>query len=122
MEEMITIQYSSFTALGKQVRVLVQSTSHSNWVTKHSLRFQLFLDALRKINANWSVIHRQGWGLFLLECLFHTAASMRQKERQQQRKHHSCSHHLEMAEEMAQIHPSVRSLLGSSEEDDLENH
>ena len=30
-------------------------TSNSNRITEHSLRFQLFLDELRKINSNWSV-------------------------------------------------------------------
>ena len=44
---------------------------------------------------------------------------MSQRERQQQRNLCTHSHHPEMAEEMAPIHPSVRSLLGSSEEEVL---
>ena len=117
MEEMITLQYGSYTALGEWVKVLAQSTSH--WSTEHSLRFQLFLDELRKINSNWSVAHRQEWGLFLLEHLFHTTASMRWRERQWQRYQCTCSHHLEIAKKMAPIHPSLRNLLGSSEEEIL---
>ena len=55
MGEMITLQYGSFAALGEQVMVSAQGTSHSNRATKCSQRFQLFLDELRKINSNCSV-------------------------------------------------------------------
>ena len=115
MEEMVMLQYSSFAALSQWAKVLTPSTSHSNRVTEHSLRFQLFLDEMRKINSNWSVTHRQEWCLFLLEHLFHTAASMRLKERQQQRNQCTLSHLLETAKKTTPFHPFVRSLLGSSE-------
>ena len=98
------------------MRVPAQSTSYSNRSTKHSLRFQLILDEMRKTNSNLSVTHRQKWGLFLLEHLFHAAAFLWQKERQWQTNLHTHFHHLEKAKKTAPNHPSVRSLLGSSEE------
>ena len=94
IEEMIMVHYGSFAALSERVKVLAQSSGCSKRVTKCTLRFQLFLDEMRKINPNWWVACQQECGLFLLEQLFHTAASMRQRERQQHRNHCICSHHL----------------------------
>ena len=61
MEEMVMLQYGSFSALSEWAKVLTQSTSCSHRATKHVLGFQLFLDEMRKINSNWSATHRQEW-------------------------------------------------------------
>ena len=70
---------------------------------------QLFLNKLRKEHPGWSTAHKQEWGPFLLEYMFHNAAAMWKKEHQR----HSWGLQAEMAEAMTPEHPFVWTLLGS---------
>ena len=76
MEEMVTLQYGSFAALGEWVKVVTLTTSHSKRVADQAFRSQLFLDGLRREHLGWKTICHQEWGLFLLDRLFHNATAM----------------------------------------------
>ena len=104
MEELVSLQYGSFTILGDQAREYAQKTSCSNRVADWTIQSQLYLSDLRRENPGWNTAQHQEWGLFLLEHLLHDAASMKRKEYQR------CSQALQA--EMLKWHPSVRTLLG----------
>ena len=55
LEELITLQYGSFTALSEWVKQLTQRTGHSKHLTKWALRWQLDLDELDQGHIGWSV-------------------------------------------------------------------
>ena len=59
MEEMVTLQYSSFLALIEGVKILTQKPGHSKQVTEHVLRWQLFLDELQKDQPGWIIASQQ---------------------------------------------------------------
>ena len=88
-------------------------TSCSNCIADRTLRSQIFLEELRIEHPGWTTAHQQEWGLFLLECLLHNAASMRKKECQR----HSQRSQDEETKEAAPEHPSARALLGSMDDD-----
>ena len=87
----------------------------SNWVADQTLQGQLYLSELRREHPGWNTTWCLEWGLFLLEHLLHNAASMRRKE------HQRCSQDLqaEPTKVTAPEHPSVRTLLGSTNADIL---
>ena len=62
----------------------------------------------------------QDRGLFLLECLFHNVVAMRKREMQQHLQRCPHSHQSIMTKEMAPTHLSMRSLLGSTNDEILE--
>ena len=80
MEELVNLQYGSFTTLGEQTWEFIQRTGCSNRVAKQTLQGQLYLNKLRRQHPGWNTAQCQEWGLFLLEYLLHNAASMRRKE------------------------------------------
>ena len=109
------MQYRSFSALSEWVKVVTLTTGCSKRVTEPALRGQLFLDKLRREHPGWKTIWGQEWGLFLLECSFHNATAMWRREQQQHTQR--CPHQQQtaMANGMALEHPSVRTLLGSTD-------
>ena len=119
LEELVTLHFGSFAALSKWAKVLAQGTGCSKQVTECALRWQLFPEEQSKDHPDWSVTHCQEWGLFLLGHLFHNAVVMRKREMQQHLQRHPHSHQSKMAKKMAPVHPSVRSLLGSADEEML---
>ena len=76
MEEMVTLQYSSFAAMGEYVKVVALPTGHLKRVADQAL----FLDELRRAHLGWNTIWHQEWRLFLLERLLNNAAAMQRKE------------------------------------------
>ena len=64
MEEMVTLQYSSFVANAEWVKVVTLTTSHLKRVADWALGGQLFLDELRREDPGWKTIQYQEWGLF----------------------------------------------------------
>ena len=111
MEELVTLQYGSFTILGEQVREYAQMTSCPNWVTNRTLWGQLYLSELRRKHPGWNATQYQEWGLFLLEGLLHNTVSIRGKEHQR----HPQAPQAKMAEVTAPEHPTIRTLLGSTD-------
>ena len=109
MEELITLYYRNFAILGDRVRDFAQQTGCSNHIVGRPLRSQIFLNELKREHWSWATVHRQEWGLFLLEYLLHNANSMRKKEHQK----YSRRPQAEETEEVAPEHPSVRALLGA---------
>ena len=112
MEELITLYYGNFSILGERAKDFTQCSGCSNCVTDRTLQSQIFLDELKMENPGWTTAHRQEWGLFLLECLFHNVASMKKKECQR------CSQRqqAEEAKEAAPEHPSMRTLIGATDD------
>ena len=57
-----------------------------NWIlqggslTNHALRWQPYFDEVGKDCPRWSIPRRQEWGLFLLEWLFQTAATLQSRD------------------------------------------
>ena len=84
----------------------------SNLVADWALQSQLFLDEMKKEHPIWNTAHRQEWSLFLLEQMFHNAADMQHKEHQR----YSQGFPLEPPE-TALEHPSIWTLIGSSNSD-----
>ena len=111
MEESVTLQYGNFAILGEQVKEFTQRTSCSNRVADQTLSGQLFLNELRQEHLSWSTTHKQEWGLFLLECLLHNAASMRRKGCQM----HAQALQVDTAELTALEHHSIWTFLGSTD-------
>ena len=111
MEELVTLQYVNFAILGEWVKEFAQRVRCSNRVADQTLRAQFFPNELQQEHPDWSTTHRQEWGLFLLESLLHSAASMRRKE------HQRCPQALQvkMAKAMTPQHPSICTLLGSTD-------
>ena len=101
MEELVTLQYGIFPILGEQVREYTQRTGYSNRVADQTIWGQLYLSELRREHPTWNTTQCQEWGLFLLECLLHNAASMKRKECQS----HPQALQAEMAKVMAPEHP-----------------
>ena len=102
MEKLVTLKYGNFTIEREQVKKCAQRTSCSNRVANQTHRGQLYVNELRR---------EQEWGLFLLEHLLHNAASMSRKECQR----HSQALQAETAKVTSPEHPSVRTLLGSTD-------
>ena len=119
LEEMVTLQYGTFVTLSEWVKVVSLKTGCLKQVAEQALRWQVFLDELRKEHPGWRLIQHQEWRLFLLEHLFHNAATIWNKEQQQHAQRCPHSHQTAKAEEMAPEQPSVRSLLGSTDEEIL---
>ena len=117
--KLVTLYYGSFAAPSKWTKILAQRTGCSKWVTECPLRWQLFLDNQSKNHPDWSVAHPQEWGLFLLECQIHNAVTMRKSELQQCLQRCLYSHQSVTSKETAPVHQSVRSLLGSANEEIL---
>ena len=107
MEELVTLQYRNFTILWERAREFAQRPGCSNRVTNWTFRGQLFLNELWQEHLGWSTAHKQVWGLFLLEHMLHSTASMRRKEWQRH------SQALQVAKVMAPEHPPICTLLGS---------
>ena len=68
----------------------------------------------------WSTTHHQEWGLFLLEHLLHNVAAMSRKEWERTTRKHPDAQQIEMAEVMALAYPSIRTLLGSTNQEILD--
>ena len=113
MEELGSLHYGNFSILGEQAREFTWRTSCSNWVADWTLRGQLFLNEIRREHLGWSTIHKQEWGLFLLEHMLHNAASMRRKEHQRH------SQALQASKVAAPEHLFVWTLLGSMDSEIL---
>ena len=79
LEELVTLQYRSFSALGEQEKQVTLRTGFSNQVNQ-DLRWQLYLDELGKDCPRWSIPKMGEWGLFFLEWLFQTATTMWRRE------------------------------------------
>ena len=79
MEEMETLQYGSFAALGEWVIAVAPTTHNLKKVVDQAFRGHLFLDELRRECLGWKTIWHQEWGLFLLERLFHNATAIQRK-------------------------------------------
>ena len=120
MEEMVTLLYGSFAALGEWVNIVVPTTSHSKRVADWALKGLLFLDELRRKHPVWKTIWHQEWAIFLLESLFHNVTEMQRKEWQWQSERCPHPQQTNVAEEMAPEHPSVRTLLGSTKQEILD--
>ena len=112
MEELITLYHSNFVILWERAKEFTQQTGCSNCVADWTLRSQIFLDELRMEHPGWTTTHRQEWGLFLLEHLLHNAASMRKKEHQR----YSQRSQTEEAKEVAPEYPSMRILIGATDD------
>ena len=80
MEEMVTLQYGCFAALGEWAKVVTLTTSHLKRVPDQALRGQLVLGELRREHPGWKTMWCQEWGFFLLEWLFHNTTAMERKE------------------------------------------
>ena len=65
LEELVTLQYGSFSALSDLAKQLTWRTRCSKQVTSWALRWQLYLDELGKDHPGWSVAQWQEWGMFL---------------------------------------------------------
>ena len=111
MEKLVTLQYGNFTILGEQMKEFAQRTDCSNRVANQTLRDQLYLNELTREHPGWITTWCQEWGLFLLEHLLHNTASMRRKEHQRCCK----APWAETAKVMAPEHPSIWTLLGSTD-------
>ena len=109
-----------FWPLCEWAKLVALRTGCLKSIAEWAVRWQLFLDELRKEHPGQRLIQQQEWGLFLLEHLFHNATAIR--KRKQQWHAWRCQHFLQtaMAEEMAPEHPSIRSLLGSTDDEILE--
>ena len=114
-----SLHYGSFAALSERAKVLAQRTRCSKWVTKHALRWQLFLDEQSKDHPDWSVTHCKERGLFLPECLFHNMAVMKIREMQWHLQRWPYSHQSMTAEKTFPVYLSVKNLLGSANEEIL---
>ena len=88
-----------------------QRTSCPNWVADQTLQSQLYHSQLRREHPGWNTSWCQEWGLFQLEYLLHNAASMRRKDCQR----HFQALQAETAKVTAPGHPSVRTLLGTTD-------
>ena len=110
MEELITLYYGNFAILGERARDFAGCTSCSNYIADRTLRSQFFLDKVRREHPGQTTTQMQEWGLFLFECLLHYVASMKKKE------HWMCSQRSqdEETKEAAPEHPSMRALLGAT--------
>ena len=108
----LLLYYGNFAILGERAKEFTWHTSCSNRVTDRTLQSQNFLNELKRECPGCTTAHRQEWGLFLLECLLHNVASMRRKE------YWRCSQRLsvEAAKEMALEHPSMRTLIGATDD------
>ena len=115
MKELVTIQYGSFTILGKRVKEFAQRTSCSKWVADQTLQGQLNLSKLRREHPGWNTTQCQEWGLFLLDHLLHNVAAMTWSEHERLSQRCSQAQQPETAKVMAPEHPSIRTLLGSTE-------
>ena len=115
---MVTLQYGAFVKWTGKYR------HHYYWTLKKGSWASSSVAAIprqaEKGTACWKVIWWQEWGLFLLEHLFHNAATMRRREWQQHTWRCSHSHQIATAKGMAPEHPLVRSLLGSMDDNILE--
>ena len=88
MEELVTLQYSSFTALGKRAKQDALRMGCLKRVTEGVLWGQLYLGELRRDHPGWSSTHHQEWWLFLQECLLHNAAAMQRNEQERNTRRH----------------------------------
>ena len=120
LEVMVTLQYGTFVALSEWANVITMKTGCLKWVAKWALVWQLFLDELRKEHPGWRLILHEEWRLFLLECLFHNATTMRNKEWQQHAQRCPTLTKPPWMKETAPEQPSVRNLLWSMDEEILE--
>ena len=114
MEELVTLQYGSFTLLGWWVKEFAQRTGCSKRVAYQTIWGQLYLNELKREYLDWNTGQCQEWGLFLLKCLLYNVASMRRKELERIPKRCSKAKWSETAEVMVPEHPSIRTLLGST--------
>ena len=112
MEELITLYYGSFAILGEEAKDFAWHTSCSNCVTDRALMSQIFLNKLRREHLGWTTTYRHKRRPFLLECLFHYVASMKKKECQRW----SQRSQDEETKEAAPEHPSMRALLGATDD------
>ena len=112
MEELITLHYGNFTSLGQRARDFVWCTSCSNHIADRALRTHIFLDEMRRKHPDWASTHKQEWGLSLLECLLLNVASMQKKECWR----HSQRSQAEETEETNPEHPSMRTLIGATDD------
>ena len=56
MDTMVTLQYGSFTALVEWAKAVALTTGHSKVVADQALRYQLFLDKLKREHPDWKII------------------------------------------------------------------
>ena len=119
LEEMVMLQYSNLATFSEWAKEDTQRTGHSKRVAERALWGQLYLDEIRKKYLTWKTTCHQEWELFLLEHLLHNVVAMWRKEWEW---HLRMGHHSQqtaMAEEMASEHPSIRTLLGSPNQEIL---
>ena len=117
LEELIVLQYGSFTALSKWVNQLAQRTRNSKHLNEWALSWQLYLDKLDRGHTGWSIAHQQEWGLLLLEWLFYTTFAMQRREQQCDRWKQTLQ--ATAAKDAAPEQPSMWTLLGFRDEDIL---
>ena len=114
MEELVILQYGSFAALGERVKYDAQQTGCSQRVTKWALWDQLYLDRLRE--STWAEAlptARNGGSSHWSTCSTIQQPCSRRRERIIWR--HPQAQPIETAEVMTPQHPSVRTLLGSTD-------
>ena len=116
MEEFDTLYHGNFAILGERVKEFSKYTGCSNQVADRTLQGQIFLDELKRQHPDWTTTHKQEWGLFLLEYLLHNVASMKKKAC----KRHSQRLQADVGKEMAPEHPSVWTLIGSTDDSILQ--
>ena len=80
MEELVTLQYGSFTTLGEWVKQDTLRTGHSKRVAERALLGSAVLGWAQKGAPRLENCPSLGVGLFLLEHLLHNAAAMQRKE------------------------------------------
>ena len=108
MDELITLHHGKFKILRKRAKEYAQRTGCSNWVADQVFQSQIFMDEMKKECPGKSATCGQEWNLFLLERMFHNAATMWHRELQR----HPCGIPLEPSETTLE-HPSVQTLVGS---------
>ena len=79
LEELLTLQYRSFSALGEWAKQVRLRTGYSKQVTELWGGSCTWMSSA-KTAAGWNISRRQDWGLFLLEWLFKTAATMQRRQ------------------------------------------
>ena len=99
LEELVILQYGSFSTLSQQEQQLAQRTGHSKCPTEWPMRWQLYLDKLNQRHLGWSMAQRQNLGLFLLEWLFYTTSVRGRRVQQCDRWRHP--HQATSAEEIS---------------------
>ena len=114
MEELVTLQYGSFTLLEERAKEFAQRTGCSKWVADETLWGQVYLGKLRREHPDWNTAWCQEWHPFLLESLLYNAATTRWKEHERLSQRNSQAQWPKTAKVIGPEHPFTRTLLGST--------